>query len=441
MGSGIKVVLHIGPGKTGTSAIQKWLLKNRSFLKQSGIFYPKHKLDENGVSSGNYASIFDRNEERGRFEFNAEKASELLKYAADKGFEQLLLSSEVFFPYLDELLSFFNNVKVIFYVRDLAELAESSYNQSVKRHRNIEAFRPGKNVQPITLSKIADVLSKHPHAEVAARFYERALFKNGSIIEDFVGQFTSSSLPQSKQQETVNPSYSLEALEFKRFLNRVGTTQEHVKLDKFLQSYRGEINHYSLMAVEDYERYKQSSSEAFAKVFEQMKIDGSEFLTLLGNKEQKPFHRQLISATQANKIVKQLKQYDLGLFNSFISYLGSAPSGNSEGNIITTAMLENIGLPTKLYRWLNKFSVKFKPVYQREIRFTDASVDRLTKSMQRFTGSDNADSLRELAMFFESNEQYEIAYALYLRAKSYREEGPLINKKIEEIAFRLGRRH
>ncbi len=56
----INIIIHIGPPKTGTSAIQKWLKDHTDDLKQCGVYYPEHLEDSNGVSSGNLLSIFER---------------------------------------------------------------------------------------------------------------------------------------------------------------------------------------------------------------------------------------------------------------------------------------------------------------------------------------------------------------------------------------------
>ena len=46
------IYFHIGPGKTGTSAIQAWLQSNQAWLKKNSVLYPEHELDINNVSSG-----------------------------------------------------------------------------------------------------------------------------------------------------------------------------------------------------------------------------------------------------------------------------------------------------------------------------------------------------------------------------------------------------
>ena len=74
----MNVILHVGPGKTGSSAIQKWLNEHSDTLLSEGVFYPEHSLDENGVSSGNALSIFEY-DSKGQLHFSESKAKFLLE--------------------------------------------------------------------------------------------------------------------------------------------------------------------------------------------------------------------------------------------------------------------------------------------------------------------------------------------------------------------------
>ncbi|MDR7155486.1 hypothetical protein J2W40_002313 [Sphingobium xenophagum] len=50
-----KLVLHAGPGKTGTSAIQKWLTDNKDLLKNDGYDYPEPSVP--GTFAGNASEL------------------------------------------------------------------------------------------------------------------------------------------------------------------------------------------------------------------------------------------------------------------------------------------------------------------------------------------------------------------------------------------------
>ena len=53
------IYLHIGTPKTGTSALQSFLLNNSEELDRQGYDYPEHKVDVNHISSGNGQEIIN----------------------------------------------------------------------------------------------------------------------------------------------------------------------------------------------------------------------------------------------------------------------------------------------------------------------------------------------------------------------------------------------
>lgn len=83
--------IHVGPPKTGTSAIQKWCLDNKTLLLGYGIYYPEHDVDPNGVSSGNLLSLFERTED-GELVYSKKSIKSYLKTL------RLLVWIQFFFP-------------------------------------------------------------------------------------------------------------------------------------------------------------------------------------------------------------------------------------------------------------------------------------------------------------------------------------------------------
>ncbi len=123
-------ILHIGHGKTGSSAIQTALVRQRGWLAEQGIAYPDHPSFEAAargmISSGNLdptdgwvAGMTSR----------AERAAQ----------PTVLFSNETLFFHLsdrlDELaaLSRRLRLRLVLYLRDPVELLFSSYGQAVKR--------------------------------------------------------------------------------------------------------------------------------------------------------------------------------------------------------------------------------------------------------------------------------------------------------------------
>ena len=243
------IYLHIGMPKTGSSAIQAFLILNHEVLKKGGILFP---------DPPNFDQPFQTTAG------NAAKLSELLiKNELDsvhkfiKSFyahQVLILSSESLFHvirmYPERFFNVFNhyNYKVICYVRRQDNLFSSCYNQLVKSH------------DVTSDSIIEQIMKTHNYCEVLLgclkyadpgkfiiRPYENQQFYGGNIYSDFMNCLgleldASYVLPN----ETVNPSLDRDTLEFRRILNELGVDRNNIKHKYLINSLLGRytIDHH-----------------------------------------------------------------------------------------------------------------------------------------------------------------------------------------------------
>ena len=126
------VILHIGHGKTGTSAIQSFLALNAERLEREGIRYPEHpsfdRAKQGGISSGNCP-------------YKADKLFDLINRELMRCPDEvrLLFSSEFMFVQREEICSRIaalrDEVKfeIILFIRDPVDMVNSAYHQIVKR--------------------------------------------------------------------------------------------------------------------------------------------------------------------------------------------------------------------------------------------------------------------------------------------------------------------
>lgn len=140
-----KIFLHIGCGKTGSSALQLWLNNNAKELNSGGVYYPlfgSGKLDEYVITSGNGIHFMDS--------ISKSNVRELLvNVIKEAGGRDILFSSEQFQSLgetdLQQLKDLFTDLDldpvVIAYVRDVYDIIYSSYLQLVKRHLYTQTFR------------------------------------------------------------------------------------------------------------------------------------------------------------------------------------------------------------------------------------------------------------------------------------------------------------
>lgn len=126
-----KIILHIGHGKTGSSAIQTVLARNNDILSALGVLYPDHpslhEARQGLITSGNL-------DKEDWFE------GQVMKIArANPTHPTILFSNEHLFNRFDELFDGVGpyrevyDFEIILFVRDPLELLASSYQQAIKR--------------------------------------------------------------------------------------------------------------------------------------------------------------------------------------------------------------------------------------------------------------------------------------------------------------------
>ena len=136
-----KIYLHIGHGKTGTSAIQSAFAIAQKDLLTQGIEYPIHNTDREKASQFAITS--------GNWNHNPKEslAQELIRRSRERNNNNsILLSSESLFWQLDSLFEDGMqelkdlNLHVLLAVREIEEMLSSEYQQRVKRHGEKRPF-------------------------------------------------------------------------------------------------------------------------------------------------------------------------------------------------------------------------------------------------------------------------------------------------------------
>lgn len=265
-----QVYLHIGMPKTGTSALQKFLLTNKEVLEKGGYFYPGHSFDRNNISSGNGEQLVYIAKNEG-----IDAAKNYLNTIRDESAGlNLLLSSEFFFNSPKLIKQIIPDAVIIVYFRNPLTLLESSYNQSVKRLGQTHPFyralmRTYSSEDPFyTGKKLLEWVDLYGREKLIFRVYETTQFSGRNIYDDFTSLLgLENYLELVKPEEKVNVSYSLDAVNFKRCLNSVlehPDTLYHKVIDQELQSYSHD---YFMSGGSQYSLYTKSELEAAQRFF------------------------------------------------------------------------------------------------------------------------------------------------------------------------------
>ena len=307
-----KIYIHVGPGKTGSSAIQAWLHDNNKILKKTGIYYPQHQISSNGISSGNRDALLSCEEEVNWY-LDKEKVSALLKKFETSPFHTLLLSSEFFALFIVEIAELIPTAQFVFYLRNPLELIESSYNQGIKREGGKQLFVTNQQLHS-RVGQLDQLISRLGKERFIVKSYDLAKsHSNGGLVGDFISFFN---ITERVENKTINPSYCLEVLEFKRLLNFFEISALHQKLDTLLQDYRIGTQNYSLIPPEQFQRLKQFVCEEMESLTAKYQLPELELVIEHYNKvTQRPYKKQQISLEQVKEILAYFEKVDPKFFD------------------------------------------------------------------------------------------------------------------------------
>lgn len=277
-----KIFIHVGAGKTGTSALQQFFHLNRELLIEKHIVLP-----EAGLSSQNHGLQHHRLSNHGPHK--NKQVGKLWRDISLLKEQNLLLSSEGFHSKISEPdgLEYFKKVrdilsgkdiKIIFYLRRHSQWLQSAYSQFVKS-----------NIQSMRMSDFLIRYKKNPvdqiflFAEVfgseniVVRPFEFNQFYEGSICKDFCNAIELTWDDRFVEpNENPNPRFLSDALEIKRNLNYfVDHPKElrHIKEDLLEYSRLANVDSsnllfysHSLMPYEDQVRIERENEPKYQKI-------------------------------------------------------------------------------------------------------------------------------------------------------------------------------
>ncbi len=235
----MKLAIHIGFHKTGTSSIQAFSKANRKMLAQKGILYPKKALHKMAFSS-------TPSSEAGHRGFNDvlssplnDKAKNLMQLLLDEaaaydGIHTILLSSETFSApriklstsLFDALKPFFDEVEIIVYLRRQDSWADSFYREILcwPRRRWVRSFSQFKESFLLEWLDYAERLKRWEDIfgteNMRVHSYDDRARKN--IIEDFFAGLGLDRLDPAEFEfpGRNNPSLPVNLVEFMIGINR-----------------------------------------------------------------------------------------------------------------------------------------------------------------------------------------------------------------------------
>ena len=263
----MKILLHIGQSKTGTSAIQSYLTLNRTRLRDHGVLYPMITIGGMSVDLGSHNSVADALSGLSRYpNLTADEYfGQFFNDAKQVGAKLMILSAEHFFggePRIwdvpDEKTYFARyrmkiealarylagyDVKLMAYLRPQVDWLASAISQTVRTERLItkkpiyrddhQFFEMAKPT--LSYCRLIDtwVECLRPWQVMVIPYERDDLYKKSSIA-DFLYRagLAELELPYGNEGLKVNQSLSREYIEVKKSLNRIpkSKTKERVTI-------------------------------------------------------------------------------------------------------------------------------------------------------------------------------------------------------------------
>lgn len=318
-----RIVIHTGPGKTGSSAIQAWLVSNQAWLGKNGIFYPYHPLSKENISSGNLSEVLTLTN-NDNWQVDKDKIEQLMIKFAKSGANILLLSSEFFFHNMIELKKLIPSAEFVAYIRNPVELLESNYNQGVKRHSICHLFHPPETLGNFFWQYLTHVFGQLDNSSVILRPYYVPLMQGGNIVSDLLAVL---GLDVTVENRSVNPSFTFPALEFKRLLNHFELNSLQSSLDNVLQSFRGGESSYSLMSSGAFAKLNAESCQNMQQFIERFKLlDLIPLLDVFKGAKQRPFLNQSVDLNELKSVSEYVKKTNHILYHQLKALVVANPN-------------------------------------------------------------------------------------------------------------------
>lgn len=230
----VKVILHIGRHKTGTSSLQRFLYENSELLRQYDLVYPRifiKNIAHHHLAEPFRKSAFDKlslSEQKAQIA----KARDKLKSTLTDQEVVYVISSEAFQNVEPRVLcEIFDptvfNTKVVCYFREQISYLASAYNQRVHA-TNYEGsiYHYYKNYFRANYLLFANEITSY-FDDFIFRIYDKDSLEGGDLIVDFLFRITSQ-MPVKRDYFQVdgNPSLGGKLLAVKRKINSLVNKHE-----------------------------------------------------------------------------------------------------------------------------------------------------------------------------------------------------------------------
>jgi len=220
----MRVIVHLGAGKTGTTSIQKFLLDNYSQNQWNNnrLFYGGMCFESLGRDKRwkQQPWLFNELAEDELYDEFIQEFKRYIKFCTENGFSTLVISNETFSVAVEKLipvfksLSHYADLHLCHYVRSPENWVVSAYQQWCVKHKIIEGpiITASEYLQVKPYGILGDVIrvivDNDMENHLTVRNMERC--SNNNTVEDF---FTTYNLSYQKSEDEIRANLSSSSLD------------------------------------------------------------------------------------------------------------------------------------------------------------------------------------------------------------------------------------
>lgn len=270
----MKLILHVGQPKTGTTSIQNLLQMNSDLLKESGFLYKSNALNHQPIIQ----NIMQQNDvDAALLDFVKEQKLNANKHKC----HTIILSSEAFFEleieFLRKLINLFNmETTVIVHLKRQDLFLESSWKQwhfKNKHYRNFDDYvgRSGLKDYSLTLEKWSQLVGQE---NIYVTPFEKKNFPNGLLkhflslvgVTNEIEEQMNFNIP--KTMFGTNQGLSPKGLKFAFLVRELAEDPLDYTIENFIHKYLGDVFHkehfedYGLFSYEKRKKYLERWKES-----------------------------------------------------------------------------------------------------------------------------------------------------------------------------------
>lgn len=246
----MRIFIHIGSYKTGTTSIQSHLQRSRDKLEASGWLYPLSG-SQNGHAHHQIPFALQKSGGGDSVDASRSLVSEIIEEAKSKKAENIVISSEVFFSLQNSHIQSFSklfegqghDVRIVCYLRRQDQFLHSFYMQCIKHSQMRVSDEPAEYKgfnEVVSIARYDQIISWWAEAfgkdAMMIETYDSKCQKNG-VVNEFMQKIECDAAPSNNNEARINTTIRTELIEYLRVANSIGISpDQHELLLKNLNS-------------------------------------------------------------------------------------------------------------------------------------------------------------------------------------------------------------